>query len=108
MISTQSELQGQESCVSLGFEAKGLSGSHAELLPRGQAGVLQTKAPLRAIRQGNELAGRRGKGSRWGQAEAAAPWHREGEVTSAVRPQRQLTPARDKRHRAGEHRLLML
>lgn len=51
MISTQSELQGHESRVSLEqrLEAKGLSGSPTELVPLGQGAMLQIKALLGAI-----------------------------------------------------------
>lgn len=51
MISTQSELQGHESHVSLGqrLETNGLSGNPVELLPLGQAVLLQIKVLLRAI-----------------------------------------------------------
>lgn len=66
MISTQSELQGQESHISLGerLEENGLSGSPTELLPPGQAAVLQIKALLGAIQQSNHLRGRQGKSLR--------------------------------------------
>lgn len=51
MISTQSELQGHKSCVSLGqrLQANKLSVSPTELLPLGQAAMLQIKALLGAI-----------------------------------------------------------
>lgn len=60
MISTQSELQGHENCISLGqrLEANGLSESPTELLPLGQAALLQIKALLGAIQQSNKLRGR--------------------------------------------------
>lgn len=60
MISTQSELREHESCVSLGqrLEANGLSGSPVELLPLGQAALLQIKVLLRAIQRSNKLRGR--------------------------------------------------
>lgn len=60
MISTQSELWGHESRISLGqrLEANGLSASPTELLPLGQEAVLQIKALLWAIQQSNQLRGR--------------------------------------------------
>lgn len=60
MISTQSELREHESRVSLGqrLEANGLSGSPVELLPLGQAALLQIKVLLWAIQRSNKLRGR--------------------------------------------------
>lgn len=74
MISTQSELQGHKSHVSLGqrLEASRSSGSPTELLPLGQAAVLQIKALLGAIQESNKLRGRGGEGFETGQSEISS------------------------------------
>lgn len=68
MISTQSELQGHESRVSLGqrLEANRLSGTPTELLPLGQAATLQIKVLLRAIQILTSSEEDKGKGLGWG------------------------------------------
>lgn len=93
MISTQSELQGHESHVSLRprLEANWSSGSSTELLPLGQAAVLQIKALLGAIQQSKELRRRQGlRGGRTKEPNQQLPGTEKEKLPPP--PQRQLTP----------------